>query len=101
SVIGIGGVARKSTFIKQTLANVWDMTIKVEKSDQAPRLSDAIYAATVPGIVADVIAASEEMGSDVEAESFPHDDQVKSYSVLMEAYRELGQFVERTTMDKG
>ncbi len=101
SVIGIGGVARKSPFIMQTLANVLDMPIKVAESDQAPALGAAIYAATASGIFGDVIAASKVMGSDFEAEYFPQDDQVKSYSVLMEAYRELGQFVERTTMDKG
>jgi L-ribulokinase len=35
-VIGIGGVARKSPFIMQTLANVLNMPIVVADSDQAP-----------------------------------------------------------------
>lgn len=37
-VIGIGGVARKSPFIMQTLANVLNMPIVVAASDQAPAL---------------------------------------------------------------
>ena len=44
TVIGIGGVARKSPFIMQTLANVLNMPIKVAESDQAPALGAAIYA---------------------------------------------------------
>src|SRR5690606_29773141 len=36
TVIGIGGVARKSPFIMQTLANVLNKPMKVAESDQAP-----------------------------------------------------------------
>lgn len=99
SVIGIGGVARKSPFIMQTLANVLDMPIKVAESDQAPALGAAIYAATASGIFGDVIEASKVMGGDFEAEYFPQADQVKSYSILFEAYGKLGEFVERITKD--
>jgi L-ribulokinase len=49
-VIGIGGVARKSPFIMQTLANVLNMPIVVAASDQAPALGAAIYAAVAAGI---------------------------------------------------
>ena len=94
SVIGIGGVARKSPFIMQTLANVLNMPIIVAQSDQAPALGSAIYAAVAAGIFDNVIQASKVLGSDHEAEYFPHADQVKIYARLMEQYRTLGQFVE-------
>lgn len=97
SVIGIGGVARKSPFIMQTLANVLNMPIKVAESDQAPALGAAIYAATAAGVYGHVIGASKVMGSDFEAEYTPQPEQVAVYSQLMEAYRELGEFVERTS----
>ena len=96
-VIGIGGVARKSPFIMQTLANVLDMPIKVAESDQAPALGAAIYAAVAAGVYDDVIQASKIMGSDFEAEYFPQSNQIKVYAELMEAYKSLGAFIENTT----
>ena len=60
SVIGIGGVARKSPFIMQTLANVLNKPIKVASSDQAPALGAAVYAAVAAGIYPNVIEASKK-----------------------------------------
>lgn len=97
TVIGIGGVARKSPFIMQTLANVLNMPIKVAESDQAPALGAAIYAAVASGIYENVIEASKVMGSDFEAEYFPQSSQVEVYSKLLEEYKELGGFVEEQT----
>ena len=75
-VIGIGGVARKSPFIMQTLANVLNRPIIVAESDQAPALGAAIYAAVAAGVYTTVIEASNKMGSEFEAEYFPQVDQV-------------------------
>ncbi|MER3317888.1 MAG: ribulokinase [Allomuricauda sp.] len=97
TVIGIGGVARKSPFIMQTLANVLNMPIKVAESDQAPALGAAIYAAVASGIYENVIEASKVMGSDFEAEYFPQSSQVEVYAKLLEEYKELGGFVEEQT----
>lgn len=96
TVIGIGGVARKSPFIMQTLANVLNMPIKVAESDQAPALGAAIYAAVAAGVYPNVIEASKVMGSDFEAEYFPQADNVDKYEDIMQAYKHLGAFVETT-----
>ncbi|WP_053991517.1 ribulokinase [Mangrovimonas sp. TPBH4] len=100
SVIGIGGVARKSPFIMQTLANVLNMPIKVAESDQAPALGAAIYAAVAAGLYPNVIEASKVMGSDFEAEYFPQTEQVKVYANYMEAYKTLATFVETNIKSK-
>ncbi|NDV16363.1 ribulokinase [Muricauda sp. TY007] len=97
TVIGIGGVARKSPFIMQTLANVLNMPIKVAESDQAPALGAAIYAAVASGIHKNVIEASKVMGSDFEAEYSPQSSQVEVYAKLLEDYKQLGSFVEQQT----
>ncbi len=94
SVIGIGGVARKSPFIMQTLANVLNKPIKVCASDQAPALGAAIYAAVAAGIYPNVIEASKKMGSDFESEYFPEADKIEKYQELMDSYSELAQFIE-------
>ncbi|MDO3695344.1 ribulokinase [Wenyingzhuangia sp. chi5] len=97
TVIGIGGVARKSAFIMQTLANVLNMPIKVAASDQAPALGAAIYAAVAAGIYPNVIEASKKMGSDFEAEYFPETEKLEAYEALMASYSELSTFVESIT----
>lgn len=94
SVIGIGGVARKSPFIMQTLANVMNMPIKVAASDQAPALGAAIYAAVASGIYPNVVEASKHMGSDFEAEYYPQEHAAETYKELMESYNQLGSFIE-------
>ena len=94
TVIGIGGVARKSPFIMQTLANVLNMPIKVAASDQAPALGAAIYAAVAAGIYPSVIEASQQMGSDFEAEYHPQPETLEAYNELMKSYENLSAFVE-------
>ncbi|WP_294274396.1 ribulokinase [uncultured Chryseobacterium sp.] len=93
-VIGIGGVARKSPFIMQTLANVLNMPIIVAASDQAPALGAAIYAAVASGVYPSVQEASRKMGSDFEAEYHPQPEHVQEYTRLMEQYQQLADFTE-------
>lgn len=100
SVIGIGGVARKSPFIMQTLANVMNMPIKVVESDQAPALGAAIYAAVSSGIYPNVVEASKFMGSDFEAEYFPQVNTLDTYSELIKSYTDLGDFIENSIKNK-
>jgi len=99
-VIGIGGVARKSPFIMQTLANVLNMPIVVAASDQAPALGAAIYAAVAAGIYPNVQDASQKMGSDFEAEYFPQTEHVEKYAELMNQYQILVDFTENNIKSK-
>ncbi|SIT26371.1 ribulokinase [Chryseobacterium gambrini] len=99
-VIGIGGVARKSPFIMQTLANVLNMPIVVAASDQAPALGAAIYAAVAAGIYPNVQEASQKMGSDFEAEYFPQKEHVEQYEELMQHYQILADFIENNIKSK-
>lgn len=93
SVVGIGGVARKSEYIMQTLANVLDRPIRVAASDQAPALGAAIYAAVAGGIYNTVETAMAKMGSPVEAEYLPDPKAVKIMRGLMADYDALADFV--------
>ncbi len=96
-VIGIGGVARKSPFIMQTLANVLNRPIVVASSDYAPALGAAIYAAVAAGLYPDIITASKNLGSSFEAEYYPQADKVAVFKPLMERYDALSGFVEQIT----
>jgi len=100
TVIGIGGVARKSPYIMQTLANVLNIPIKVAESDQAPALGAAIYAAVAAGVYQKVTEASAVLGSAFEAEYFPQPEAVKYYTNALHDYKALGEFVEQITHKK-
>ncbi|WP_407484550.1 ribulokinase [Elizabethkingia miricola] len=95
-IIGIGGVARKSPFVMQTLANVLNMPILIVASDQTPALGAAIYAAVSAGVYANVQEASKNMGSDYEAEYFPQPELVEKYAEFMTQYQILADFTENS-----
>jgi L-ribulokinase len=94
NIVGIGGVARKSPFVMQTLANVLDMPIKIARSEQAPALGSAMYAATAAGIYPDVHAAIKAMGQGFEQTFFPDPETTEIYDGLYQKYLDLGAFVE-------
>ncbi len=97
-VIGIGGVARKSPYIMQTLANVLNRPIIVAKSDQAPALGAAIYASVAAGIYPNVQEACVKMASVYEAEYYPQPEQVLLLEKQMIKYEALAAFVEEQTV---
>jgi L-ribulokinase len=49
-VIALGGVAKKSPFVMQIVADVLNMPIKVARSEQACALDSAMAAAVVAGV---------------------------------------------------
>ncbi|MEP4599176.1 MAG: ribulokinase, partial [Cyclobacteriaceae bacterium] len=99
-VVGIGGVAKKSSFIMQTLANVLDMPIKIAVSDQAPALGAAMYAAVAAGVYPDTQAAISAMGNGFETTYHPQPEGVAVYKKIYENYLSLGQFVENNINNK-
>lgn len=96
-VIGIGGVAKKSAFVMQTLADVLDRPIKIAVSEQAPALGAAMYAAVAAGIYPDVLAAQKALGSGFAETYAPQPARVADYAARYAQYQALGQFVESAT----
>lgn len=94
SVIGLGGVAKKSTLVMQTLADVLNMPIKVAASDQAPALGAAMYAAVAAGIHTDTQAAINAMGSGFDRIYFPIAENVLTYEKLYKEYMAFGNAIE-------
>lgn len=62
-IIGLGGVAKKSPYVMQTLANILGMPIKIVNSDQACAMGAAMFAATTAGLFDDVREAMKSMGN--------------------------------------
>ncbi|OON69921.1 ribulokinase [Hymenobacter sp. CRA2] len=96
-VIGLGGVAKKSAFMMQTLADVLNRPIKVAESDQAPALGAAMYAAVAAGLHPDVTTAQRAMGNGFAETYAPNPDRVADYEARYQQYLAFGQFVEQNT----
>lgn len=99
-VIAFGGVAKKSRFIMQTVADVLDMTIKVPRSEQTCALGAAMCAATVAGLYRTIDEAKAAMSSGFEKEYRPNKDNAQKYARLYERYGRFGDFIERETLER-
>jgi L-ribulokinase len=93
-LIGLGGVAKKSPFIMQMMADVMDMPIRIHRSEQTCALGAAMFAATVAGIFEKVEDAMEVMGQGFDAEYFPNKELVPIYKKRYEEYLKTGSFIE-------
>jgi L-ribulokinase len=93
-VIALGGVAKKSPFVMQIVADVLDMPIKIARSEQACALGSAMAASVVAGIYPNIAEAQKKMGGGIETEYHPIPENVEKYKALYEQYQKFGQFVE-------
>jgi L-ribulokinase len=94
-VIGLGGVAKKSPFVMQTLANVLNMPIKIAKSDQACALGAAMFAATASGIYENISQAKEAMGCGFDKVYEPDSVKAQVYDSMYHRYTSLGRVAEQ------
>src|SRR5699024_3529491 len=93
-VIGLGGVAKKSPYVMQTLANVLGMPIKIVKTDQACALGAAMFAATAAGLFDDVGGAMQSMGNGFGKVYEPEEEKRAVYDQLYDQYQSLGRVIE-------
>ena len=94
SVVVIGGISKKSDFIMQVCADVWNCPIDVLESEQSCALGAAIFAATIGGVYPDVASAQKIMASPVCKTYLPNADNAETYQRLYQQYQQLGKFVD-------
>jgi len=99
-IIGIGGIALKSPFVMQTMADVLNMPIKVAKAEQACAFGASMFAAVVAGVYDKVEDAQKAMGMGFAQEYLPNPANVALYNELYKDYIKLGQFTEKELFSK-
>jgi L-ribulokinase len=92
-VIALGGVAKKSPFVMQTLADILNMPIKIAKTEQTCATGAAMFAAVAGGFYSKVEDAQKAMGKGIEKIYTPIEKNVKRYAYLYNGYRDLGNYV--------
>ena len=93
-VIALGGIARKSPFVMQVLADVMNRPIKVARAEQTVALGAAMAAAVAAGVYGTFEEAQQAMGQGVEKEYTPDPGRVMIYDDLYKKYLKLGRFIE-------
>ncbi|MXV17022.1 ribulokinase [Hufsiella ginkgonis] len=96
-LIGLGGVARKSPYIMQMMADVMNMPIKIHRSEQTCAIGAAMFAATAAGIYPRVEDAMEAMGQGFDAIYEPDAEKAAIYAKRYEQYTTAGNLVETIT----
>jgi L-ribulokinase len=94
-LIGIGGVAKKSPYIMQMMADVIGMPIKIHRSEQTCAAGAAMFAATVAGIYSSVDEAMQNMGTGFANTYYPSSDKKDLYERRYRRYNEFAQFNEQ------
>lgn len=97
-LIGLGGVAKKSPFIMQMMADVMNMPIRIHKSDQTCALGAAMFAATAAGIYPEVEDAMAAMGQGFDTVYHPVPSRVPIYEKRYQNYTQMGTFIEQQTI---
>lgn len=96
-VIALGGVAKKSPFVMQVVADVLNMPIKVARSEQTCALGAAMAASVVAQIHPDFDHARNAMGQGFEKQYDPKPENAKIYQILYQKYSEYGEWIEKNT----
>ena len=97
-LIGLGGVAKKSPFIMQMMADVMNMPLRIHASEQTCALGAAMFAATAAGLYPKVEDAMAAIGQGFEITYTPDPTRTAVYKDRFRQYTQLGQFIEHTTI---
>lgn len=93
-LIGLGGVARRSPYIMQVMADIMNMPIRIHKSEQTCALGAAMFAATAAGMYSKVEDAMKQMGQGFDKVYVPNTVNVAYYQQRYMQYQKAGAFTE-------
>jgi L-ribulokinase len=99
-LIGLGGVARKSPYIMQVMADVMNMPIRIHRSEQTCALGAAMFAATASGLYPKVEEAMSAMGQGFDLEYKPNAGRSAVYTRRFQKYMKLGATFENSRKPK-
>ena len=100
-LIGLGGVAKKSPFIMQMMADVMERPIRIHASEQTCALGAAMFASTAAGLYPKVEDAMAAIGQGFDTTYAPNPSRTGLYAERYRRYQALGHFVESTTHQTG
>lgn len=94
-LILVGGIAKKSPYVVQMMADVLNRPVMVCREDQACARGAAMYAAVAAGIYPDIPAAQQALCEPYRVTCSPRPEKVADYNRQYSRYLACGEFVER------
>lgn len=94
-LIAVGGIARKSAYVMQMMADVLERPIMVCREEQVCARGAAIYAAVCAGLYQDIPSAQKAFCEPYQASYFPDPAKAETYRALYEKYLSLGEYAEK------
>jgi len=98
-LIGLGGVARKSPYIMQMMADVMNMPIKIHSSEQTCAMGAAMFAATVAGIYPNAAEAMNAMGQGFDLNYKPVAQRAQVYEKRYQKYQSFGSMIDKANQE--
>ncbi len=89
-IVATGGIAQKSPFIMQVMADVTGLPVQVAATTQAVALGSAMFAAVAAGLYSSLEEAQEEMGQGHLTVYQPNKQRNEVYRKLYSRYSEFG-----------
>lgn len=97
-MILVGGIAKKSPFIMQMMADVLQRPVMVCREEQVCALGAAIYAAVAAGFFENVPAAQDALCEPYNVNYLPNKEKFEEYEKKYLKYLEYGDFIEDITL---
>jgi L-ribulokinase len=97
-LIGLGGVAKKSPFIMQQMADITGMDIRIHRSTQTCALGAAMFAATAAGLHSNVESAMQAMGQGFEKTYYADSSHYTLNQKRYLQYKNMGAAIEFNLM---
>jgi len=94
AILALGGVAEKSPFVMQIMADVLNRPIRVVNSKQPVAIGAAMFASVISGLHKDIHTAQQIMTPGTLAEYKPHSGRAALYAQMYKKYQKLGTFTE-------
>ena len=96
-LILVGGIAKKSPFIMQMMADVLQRPVMVCREEQVCALGASIYAAVAAGIFKSVPDAQNVLCEPYSINYMPNKERFKEYEKKYLKYLKYGDFIESMT----
>ena len=90
----LGGIAQKSEFVMQCMADVLDCEIVVSASEQTCALGAAMYASVAAGLCTTIDEAGNKLDAGICATYTPNPANKAAYAAAYAQYQALAAFAE-------
>ncbi len=100
-IVALGGIAKKSPFVLQMLADILQLPIRTHRSEQTCAAGAAMFAATVAGIYPGIEHVMNAMGEGFDHTYYPNPKLYALYDARYKKFLDLGSHIVKPYIKAG